>query len=100
MPSEYGTVMIGRLRAPVEEAEALVRRWAEERQVPGFRHEDVLIADDGVTVVMAVQFDDEETYRALANDPVQAQWWQNEMRPMLDGEPQWIDGKWRMHIEA
>jgi hypothetical protein len=100
MPDPYGTVMIGRLRAPVEDAEELVKKWVDERRVPGFRCEDILIGDDGVTVVMAVQFEDEASYQALADDPMQDEWWSNRMAPLLDGDPQWIDGHWRMHVAA
>jgi hypothetical protein len=54
----------------------------------------MLRADDGSTVVMAVQFDAKEQYVALADAPEQDEWWRTVMAPMLDGEPTWIDGTW------
>jgi hypothetical protein len=39
-------------------------------------------------------------YRALADDPAQDDWWREKVMPMLDGDPQWFDGHWRMSIDA
>jgi hypothetical protein len=100
MPGSYGTVMIARIAVPFEEVQAAVARWVAERHVPGFQHEDILLADDGRTVVMSVFFDDEASYKALADDPVQAEWWEGLMSPMIDGEVQWIDGHWRVALDA
>jgi hypothetical protein len=97
---QYGTVMIARLAAAPEDVEASIRSWVEDRRVPGFRHEDVLLCDDGVTVVMTVKFDSEADYRALADDPAQDEWWREKVMPMLDGDPQWLDGHWRMSMDA
>lgn len=95
----YGTVMIGSLRIPAEEAQELVRTWMDERDVPGFQHEDIMIGDDGKTVVMTVFFDDEASYKALADDPEQARWYEEKMAPALDGQPQWFDGHWRFALD-
>jgi hypothetical protein len=100
MATTYGTVMIARIAVPFDEVEASVRRWASERRVPGFVHEDVMLCDDGVTMVMSVFFADEASYRALANDPAQAEWWSTVVEPMLDGEVRWLDGHWRAAIDA
>ena len=100
----YGTVMIGRLREPVaakdQQMADLVRRWIDERKVPGFVHEDVMICDDGRTIVATVFFASEAAYRALADDPDQAAWYQERLAPMLDGEPQWLDGHWHFAFDA
>jgi hypothetical protein len=90
----YGTVMIGKLRAGAAEALSVSREWADERQVRGYRRSDMLFADDGQTIVVAVQFDSKEQYVALADAPEQDEWWRTVMAPMLDGEPTWIDGTW------
>ena len=100
MGQPYGTVMIGQLNTGFADVEAALARWVEERQVPGFRHEDVMLCDDGRTVVMAVRFDSEEEYRALADDPQQAAWYEQVMAPMLVGEPQWLDGTWKASVDA
>lgn len=96
----YGSVMIARLAVAPEVVEASVRSWVEERRVPGFSHEDLMLCDDGVTVVMIVMFDSEADYRALADDPSQDEWWRETVMPMLDGDPQWFDGHWRLSIDA
>jgi hypothetical protein len=96
----YGTVMIARLAVAPEDVEASIRSWVQERRVPGFRHEDVMVCDDGVTVVMSVFFDSEADYRALSDDPAQDAWWRDTVMPMLDGDPQWFDGHWRLSIDA
>lgn len=99
MSDEYGTVMIAKRAVPFEDIEESLRRWARERQVDGFRHEDVMLCDDGVTVVMAVFFDSKEAYGRLSDDPEQAQWWTDVVQPMIDGEPTWLDGHWRVSLD-
>ena len=91
----YGTIMIGKLKTPgtgqaVAEA---AKKW-EEREVPGFERSYALLSDDGTTVATCVSFESKESYFALANHPDQDEWWQSVMAPMLDGDPQWIDGEW------
>jgi len=90
----YGTVMIGKLKVSYDEAMRASSEWNEKRDVAGYRRSDILRADDGSTIVMAVQFDSKEQYVALADDPAQDEWWRTVMAPMLDGEPTWIDGTW------
>jgi len=90
----YGTVMIGKLKVPFDEVMRAEKQWEDERDVPGYVRADALRADDGQTIVMAVQFESKEQYVALADDPRQDEWWRTVMEPMLDGEPQWIDGTW------
>jgi antibiotic biosynthesis monooxygenase (ABM) superfamily enzyme len=90
----YGTVMVGRLRVSPEEAMRANDEWAREHHPSGYRRTDVLVGDDGRTVVMAVQFDTKDQYLALADSPEQDEWWRGVMAPMLDGEPTWIDGTW------
>jgi hypothetical protein len=100
MSDEYGTVMIGRLAVPIEEALNAARQWADERKVPGFRHEDIMLCDDGVTVVMAVKFASKADYDALADDPAQDAWYTERLRPLLAEDPQWLDGHWRSSVDA
>lgn len=100
MSGGYGTVMVGRLAAPFEDVVATIERWVAERRVSGFRHEDVMLCDDGVTVVAVVHFDDEASYRALADDPEQARWWTEVASVQLAGPPQWFDGTWGACLSA
>ena len=92
----YGTIMIGRLKTPGT-GQAVVdagRRWERERKVDGFGRTYSLIGDDGATVVACVVFESKEKYLALADDPEQDAWWRSTMGPLLEGDPQWIDGTW------
>ena len=91
----YGTIMIGKLKTPGT-GQAVVdagKKW-EERKVDGFQANYPLLSDDGTMVVSCVVFESREKYLALANDPSQDEWWRTVMAPMLDGDPQWIDGDW------
>jgi hypothetical protein len=42
-----------------------------------------------------VRFNSKAEYEALADDPRQDEWWRTQMMPLLDGEPEWVDGEWR-----
>jgi hypothetical protein len=86
--------MIGKLKASPQEVTRASAKWNTQRRVPGYRRSDILVADEGGTVVVAVQFSSREEYRALAADPEQDRWWQTVFAPLLDGEPTWIDGMW------
>lgn len=91
----YGTIVIGKLKNPGT-GQAVVdagKKW-EERKVPGFRADYTLFGDDGSTVVVCAVFESKEKYLALADDLVQDEWWSTVMAPMLDDDPQWIDGEW------
>lgn len=90
----YGTVMIAKAKGTVDEIRASSERWARERGPSvGYVDEWVMTADDG-RVVMAVRFESKEAYQALADDPAQSAWWTSEVAPLLDGDPEWIDGSW------
>ena len=91
----YGTIMVGKLKK-AGTGQSLVdagKKW-EERKVPGFQATYTLLGDDGTTVVSCVTFESKEKYVALFNDPAQDEWWRTVMAPMLDGDPQWVDGEW------
>ncbi|MCZ3389912.1 MAG: hypothetical protein LH645_12550 [Actinomycetia bacterium] len=90
----YGTVMLANIKGSVDEMQARVERWAKERDAVGYVDQRVLIAGDG-RIVVAVRFDSKAQYEALADDPEQDKWWQAEMVPLLNGEPEWIDGEWQ-----
>jgi hypothetical protein len=93
MAEPYGTVMIARLAVPFEQLVASQESW-RARHVPGFVTESLLLADDGKTVVMSVVFESKQAYQSLSDDPGQDEWWRTVARPMLEDDPQWIDGRW------
>jgi L-rhamnose mutarotase len=91
----YGTIMIGKLKTSGT-GQALVdaaKKW-EERKVDGFQGSYSLLSEDGSTIVSCVTFESKAKYLALARNPDQDEWWQSVMAPLLDGDPQWIDGEW------
>jgi hypothetical protein len=94
----YGSVMIGSLKPGVsaESVQLASKRWLEERapHVQGYIGQQALLADDGQTIVMAVQFASKSDYTALADDPAQDAFWSETFQPLLAGEPRWIDGMW------
>ena len=90
----YGTVMIGKMAQGVTEHDwdAAMKEWLE-RHVDGFVDEQVMVADDG-RFVSTVRFRDREAYEALSDAPEQDAFYATRMRPLLEGDPQWIDGEW------
>ena len=94
--ASYGTIMIGKLAAGASESDWQrgIQEWKTERKAAGFIDEYVLASDDGKTIVSCVVFESKDAYLALANDPEQDKWYQAKVAPMLDGDPQWIDGTW------
>ena len=93
--ASYGTVMIGRLAdgVTVDDWMRAGKEWEQSRDVKGFQGEYTLLADDG-RVISCVIFESKDSYMALANDPEQDKWWSGVARPMLAGDPEWIDGTW------
>lgn len=95
----YGTVMIAKRRGSPEEFDAAMDEFLG-RHVAGFRGEQILLSDDGETVVAAVVFDSKADYMALADDPVQDEFYRTRLRPLLAEDPQWIDGEWIRNVTA
>lgn len=90
----YGTVMIATLTGSLEPVRRAAADWAEHRAAPGFLAEEVMLADDGTTVVVPVFFASKQDYLRLAEDPSQDAWWQEQMAPHLT-DVRWIDGTWQ-----
>jgi len=91
----YGT--LARMKIKRENLEAL-RAAAEERrgrEVPGYRASYVLVPDDwNDEIVLAVMFDDKESYTKNAHDPATNEDFVK-MRALLEDDPEWTDGEWR-----
>ncbi len=94
--ASYGTVMTARLAASasLDDWQKSLEEWKRERNVPGFAAEYTLLGDDGRTIVSCVIFESKDAYLALADDPEQDTWWRERVMPLLDGDPQWVDGSW------
>lgn len=96
----YGTVAICTLQDGNADIRGAVETWDRERHVPGFVREELLVGDDGRTVVTAVFFTSRDAYRQLAQDPAQSEFWDSRIAPLLEGTPRWIDGTWTAPVEA
>lgn len=92
----YGTVMIATLTGSIDDLRTASKAWETEAEAPGYVGEDILVGDDGKTVVVAVRFASKEQYMALADDPKQDEWWRTAMQPLLADDVRWIDGEWEM----
>jgi len=90
----YGTVMTAKLKGSLEDLRLISKEWEAAHPVAGYVGQDILVGDDGETVVSVVRFESKALYQQLADDPAQDEWWRARMMPLLDGEPQWIDGTW------
>ena len=92
----YGTTMIATLAQGVgaDDVRSKLQAWEKEHKVKGYVSSHVLISDDGKTVVNVVVFESKEAYQALSDDPGQDEWWREHFLPLLQTEPQWIDGAW------
>ena len=97
----YGTVMIGTMAAgtTVEDFDGVMKEWLA-RDVDGFVDEQMMLCDDGRTVVMSVRFRDKAAYQALADDPGQDEFYSTRIAPVLEGDPQWHDGEWAREYHA
>ncbi|MCW2613779.1 MAG: hypothetical protein JWN08_773 [Frankiales bacterium] len=98
----YGTVMIATLTGDLDTVRRATADWVEHRTAAGFLAEEVLIGDDGRTVVVPVFFDSKQSYERLADDPGQDAWWSEKMAPHLT-DVRWFDGTWQealSHVPA
>lgn len=91
----YGTVMIATLTGSLEDLRQASKAWETDSAAPGYIGEDILVGDDGTTVVTAVRFESKAQYVALADNPAQDEWWQSTMAPLLT-DVRWIDGEWEL----
>jgi quinol monooxygenase YgiN len=96
----YGTVARLRLKEGVEAEMNRLLREFQALNVPGFIGEYVYRMDaDPRECYMAVFFEDRAAYHANAQDPAQHARYQ-QMRALLDADPEWHDGEVIAHIAA
>jgi hypothetical protein len=65
----------------------------------GFLGLHFLVADEGDEAVVAVIFQDRDTYSAMVHDPKTDENFGTLMK-LLDGEPSWTDGEWQSSSPA
>jgi quinol monooxygenase YgiN len=78
-------------RAKLEE---VVKRQMQGTQIPGFVTSYVLLENDSDDQWLFVVFDDRDSYTANADDPAQDERF-NEIRALLESDPEWHDGEIR-----
>ena len=91
----YGTAMVGKARGDANEVVQALMDWHAERapKIDGFVSAGVVVSPDG-RVVNYAEFESRDAYEKLGQDAEQDKWWRERMAPLLDGEPEWIDGDW------
>lgn len=94
----YGTVMIATLTGDLDALQKASQDWAAERRVPGFLADELLVAEDGRTIALAVFFQDRGAYERLADDPAQDRWYSEEIAPHLS-DVRWVDGTWQHAVQ-
>lgn len=90
----FGTV--GRAHIKAENRERLVEvlRSYRDLGVPGFRSTQIMFPENRPgEVIMAVWFEDAESYWRNAEDPAQHERYL-EYRALLEDDPEWSDGEW------
>jgi quinol monooxygenase YgiN len=91
----YGT--IARIRptgGDTAALRALLETWKREQRpkAPGAQDSYLFVPDSAGPIAFLIAiFDDEASYRANADSPAQHAWYL-QMRALLDGDPDWMDG--------
>jgi hypothetical protein len=90
----FGTV--GRMRIKSGKAQDLVEHFMDPAgaQAQGFRGSHLLVSEHGDEAVIAVLFQDKDSYFEMVHDPrTEAAY--PRLLELVDGEPEWTDGEWR-----
>ncbi|HEX9124317.1 MAG TPA: antibiotic biosynthesis monooxygenase [Actinomycetota bacterium] len=90
----FGTV--GRMRIKPGKVEDLVKHFMDPAGTGsrGFRGSHVLVSEDGDEAVVAVLFEDKDSYFEMVHDPrTEAAY--PRLLELVEGEPEWTDGEWR-----
>jgi antibiotic biosynthesis monooxygenase (ABM) superfamily enzyme len=90
----YGTVARAHVRPENREKLLEVLTKYEELEVPGYRSSHIMFPENRENeVIMAVWFDDRDSYRKNAEDPAQHERYLD-YRALMEDEPEWSDGEW------
>jgi len=90
----YGT--IGRMTPKPGKRDELVAMMSTPptgAAASGFRGAHLMKADEGDEVVIAVMYEDKDSYVAMVHDPATDENFGKVME-LLAGEPTWTDGEW------
>ncbi|HZD18231.1 MAG TPA: antibiotic biosynthesis monooxygenase [Actinomycetota bacterium] len=90
----FGTVGRGRIQEENREKLLDVMRKYEGVRIPGHRRTEVMFPENRPDeVLIAVWFEDANSYWKNAEDPAQHERYL-EYRALLEGDPEWSDGEW------
>lgn len=89
----FGT--LGRMTARPGKLEELKAHLLDPRAAThrGYRGSFALVAEEGRQVVVAVMFEDKDSYFAMVHNPTTDENYQR-LLTLIDGEPSWTDGEW------
>ncbi len=90
----YGT--LGRMTPKAGKRDELIALMGEPpagEAANGFRGAYLLKADEGEEIVVAVMYQDKDSYFAMVHDPQTDENFGKAME-LLEGEPTWTDGEW------
>jgi quinol monooxygenase YgiN len=89
----FGTVAIIKPSPGRETAIAdKLNEWWETRRTQAEGALSSTVHRNGQELILSVVFDNEEHYRANAEDPAQDRWYQ-EVRALMEEDPRWMDGE-------
>lgn len=86
---------VGRMRVKPGKMQELVESMLdpEGAKARGFRGVHLLVADEGDEAVVAVMFEDKDSYFEMVHDPRTDENF-GKLMTLLEGEPSWTDGEW------
>ncbi len=89
----FGT--LGRMKAKPGKLEELTTHLNDPQAAAhrGYGGSYLLVAEEGDEVVVAVMFEDKESYFEMVHDPKTDENYQR-LLTLVEGEPTWTDGEW------
>lgn len=89
----FGT--LGRMKAKPGKLEELKAHLSDPQAAgtPGYRGSYMLVAEEGDEVVVAVMYEDRDSYFEMVHLPSTDENYQR-LLTLIDGEPSWTDGEW------
>lgn len=89
----FGT--LGRMKAKPGRLEELKAHLndPESAAMPGYRGSYLLVAEEGDEVVVAVMYEDKDSYFAMVHEP-KTDGNYRRLLTLVEGEPTWTDGDW------
>lgn len=89
----FGT--LGKMRVKPGKRDDVIAFMNDPRgaQMKGYRSTYLLVPEEGDEVVLAVMYEDKDSYFAMVHDPAVDENF-GKLMELLDGEPEWTDGEW------